>query len=1181
MKSRWRKAQQVGLLALLSLSFVGFPILMNYTSVMQSDQDRAIVEPEIVTEQDRGFALASDEVYTEDFASSAYMDAGNTNATGWGTGTLMLPRMSLSLAASCATPDSARGIYVSGDYAYVADGDSGLQVVDITDPIHPFIAGFCATPSFAYKVYVSGDFAYVADDYAGLQVVNITDPSHPSIAGSCDTAHFAYDVHVSGTYAFIADGFAGGLQVINISDPVHPSLAGSCTATTTGEGVFVSGDYAYVAAMNYGLAIVDITDPTHPSLTSVRADTNAARVYVSGDYAYVADVSKLQVVDISNPTTPVLAGSCTAPANPGGIYVSGDYAYIADAQSGLKLINITDPAHPSLAGACVTPGYAEDVYVSGDYAYIANSGQGLQVVKIADYTAPSRAGYCFTDDYADSVYVSGDYAYIADCGTGLQVINITRPTHPSIAGSYGTASWAWGIDVSGDYAYVAEYAAEVEVVNITDPIHPTLAGSCATSGSVTDIYVSGNYAYIADYGVGLGVVNITDPSHPFVVGSYSISSPEGVCVSGHYAYVASYSKWLTVVNITDPAHPSLAGSCVTPNAAYDVYVSGDYAYVADGISGLQVINITDITQPQIDGSCVTPSHNAIGVYVRGNCAYVTDASSGLQVINITDPIHPFIAGACYAQGNADAIGVYVSGDYAYVAASGLQVIEVQRNRCREYASSAIAQSLTVYDEYYLTHATLQPIATQFAHTSSTYYLSADGGLHWELVAPGVQHDFVNSGGQLCWRAVLSTADSIQSPILSDLSILYNVRLDAPSLTLPSDGLLLSDNTPQLAWTDAYVGVGYLAQVDSVASFDSGNLVNITVPVGRKSCATPTLTDGVWYWRAAAIDADGDLGFFSMPWSMTIDATGPTWDQTPGSRILAILTPFRYDLNASDPSGISKWWINDTAHFAVDSSGVITNTTLLAAGMYGIQVSVNDTLNNVRTAEFSVIMQDTGSPHWLVEPTSKIVEFFTLFRYDLNASDPSGISKWWVNDTIHFTIDSSGVITNATPLAVGAYGIRVWVNDTCNNVQTAEFFVAVLDRTSPYWLAEPADISLNYGETLDCRLQAADFSGISRCEVNDTAHFSVDTAGHITNATVLEPGTYGVLVTVYDRYGNYVSDEFSITVLEQQTNTTTPTTTTPSSGVPLDLGTLALILGGVAGVVILVIVVVYTKRRASP
>ena len=67
---------------------------------MQSDQDRAIVEPEIVTEQDRGFALASDEVYTEDFASSAYMDAGNTNATGWGTGTLMLPRMSLSLAAS-------------------------------------------------------------------------------------------------------------------------------------------------------------------------------------------------------------------------------------------------------------------------------------------------------------------------------------------------------------------------------------------------------------------------------------------------------------------------------------------------------------------------------------------------------------------------------------------------------------------------------------------------------------------------------------------------------------------------------------------------------------------------------------------------------------------------------------------------------------------------------------------------------------------------------------------------------------------------------------------------------------------------------------------------------------------------------------------------------------------------
>ena len=80
------------------------------------------------------------------------------------------------LAGACNTPDSARDIHVSGDYAFVADYESGLQVIDITDPTNPTLAGDYDTPGYAWGVYVSGDYAFVADGYySGLQLIDIRD----------------------------------------------------------------------------------------------------------------------------------------------------------------------------------------------------------------------------------------------------------------------------------------------------------------------------------------------------------------------------------------------------------------------------------------------------------------------------------------------------------------------------------------------------------------------------------------------------------------------------------------------------------------------------------------------------------------------------------------------------------------------------------------------------------------------------------------------------------------------------------------------------------------------------------------------------------------------------------------------------------------------------------------------
>jgi hypothetical protein len=56
----------------------------------------------------------------------------------------------------------------------VADGLAGLRVIDVSNPANLREVGFFDTPGVAYGVYVSGNYAYVADGYGGLFILRFT-----------------------------------------------------------------------------------------------------------------------------------------------------------------------------------------------------------------------------------------------------------------------------------------------------------------------------------------------------------------------------------------------------------------------------------------------------------------------------------------------------------------------------------------------------------------------------------------------------------------------------------------------------------------------------------------------------------------------------------------------------------------------------------------------------------------------------------------------------------------------------------------------------------------------------------------------------------------------------------------------------------------------------------------------
>lgn len=92
-----------------------------------------------------------------------------------------------------------------------------------------------------------------------------------------------------------------------------------------------------------------------------------------------------------------------------------------------------------------------------------------------------------------------------------------------------------------------------------------------------------------------------------------------------------------------------------------------------------------------------------------------------------------------------------------------------------------------------------------------------------------------------------------------------------------------------------------------------------------------------------------------------DAAPPEWDPEPVDQMIDVGSDFRYDLNATDFSGIEDWWLNDTTNFVIDYNGVITNSVDLEFGTYAINVSVDDTLGFTKSAVFTLSVQIPDSP----------------------------------------------------------------------------------------------------------------------------------------------------------------------------------------------------------------------------
>ena len=86
-----------------------------------------------------------------------------------------------------------------------------------------------------------------------------------------------------------------------------------------------------------------------------------------------------------------------------------------------------------------------------------------------------------------------------------------------------------------------------------------------------------------------------------------------------------------------------------------------------------------------------------------------------------------------------------------------------------------------------------------------------------------------------------------------------------------------------------------------------------------------------------------------------DTTRPYFQVIPDNATITYESGFGVDFNATDETALDNYAINWTTMFSINKTGYLQNTTLIGAGTYIINVTINDTANNLNSTLWKLVI----------------------------------------------------------------------------------------------------------------------------------------------------------------------------------------------------------------------------------
>ncbi|MFZ5632271.1 MAG: hypothetical protein ACOY40_05425 [Bacillota bacterium] len=342
-------------------------------------------------------------------------------------------------------------------------------------------------------------------------------------------------------------------------------------------------------------------------------------------------------------------------------------------------------------------------------------------------------------------------------------------------------------------------------------------------------------------------------------------------------------------DITDPVSISMVNDSpdfrlfTKTSGYYFMYDDAGYRYIEDparritGLAGVLSASSDDTGSPVLTG-------NDLGYYINND----TGGASRVDVYSpgpVNNPVAVSLKPGTYEQVFIDESGnvhwwTYDDAANRMVRNAALEISGLNLNRGyahpRDYYSKVI--NTTANDAVLLTVVEDKPVGT-----SIQYFVSSDGGANFTPVTPEVW-TAVPGGNRFVVRAVLDTADPVQTPKILHISLEVDRAPDPPQL--PVYGSCFLTSTPRLIWT--------FTDPDNPGDGQTAYQVQIV----RASDMAAVLDSG---------KVDNQASQYDVPTSKVPDVPGPLWSSG--------VYQFKYRVKVWDRAGIDSPW-SDYGDFCV-------------------------------------------------------------------------------------------------------------------------------------------------------------------------------------------------------------------------------------------------------------------------
>ena len=749
--------------------------------------------------------------YLETFAATRYLDAQDTTAD-WDTAQrhVRLTRGPRLLGTYRTRAHSSR-VTGHGAYAYLANGQGGLHIVDVSNPQEPRRAGVFSPHGAAVALAKHDQYVYVAASGSGLSVFDVAHPAAPRLAATVPLPGVAADLAITAPYAYVGTQ-QGILYILDLTAPLQPHLVGQVEVGGRIVDIAVDAGLVYLACLDQGVVIVDARLPHQPRLLQ-RWPTAAAATAVAlhNQRAYVA-AGALEVLDVRQPEAPVrlrtqrLRGAygvtllppyALVAAGTDGVQVvsmdgrgevrqsrtghyaarlalTGTQAFVADTRGGLQILDLSQPTQPQLLATLADIGTIVDVVVDGSFAYLANSqrGNGLVVVDVSTPAAPHVIGQ-YHHESTTAVVVRDDLALVGDAAGVLLVLDVQQPTRPRLLGTLALPGTPQHLALLPPYVLVASDAAGVHVVDITQADMPQLRTTVPIAGRALDLALIEHTAYVAAVESGIQEVDFSTPLHPTPGFRYHHHDGKGdhiIRLVAHQQtlYAIDSQRGLQILARPEPGQLRLQGSFATPDGApWGLTAVWPYVFVTTLLNSLYVVDVTTPSQPRL---LSTAPYGGADIHGVGRSLYLAlqgrrREPGGLRLLDAFAAVSPPALQRLRERG--------------VVALPSADPATLLVNRAYTFNSPGVVQSAALSPPDVPIHTALLQVEDFWGAAGSIRYeLSNDGGVHWHQVQPGERYRFASPGTELRWRATLMSTDLATTPVLETLKIDYTTSEQA-------------------------------------------------------------------------------------------------------------------------------------------------------------------------------------------------------------------------------------------------------------------------------------------------------------------------------------------------------------------------------------------------------------------